>query len=73
MINLPENGYTPTNYQALVKLTRLSNADFYRKFEIAEQTFYCHLKGTRTMKWQDWQSLLDAVTKFLINKKAHPN
>ena len=59
MINLPESGYTPANYQALVKLTNLSNADFYRTFEIPEQTFYCHLKGTRTMKWRDWKELLD--------------
>jgi len=61
-MNLPDQGYTPKNYQALVKLTKLTNADFYRKFEIPEQTFYCHQKGTRTMKWQDWQKLVKAVT-----------
>lgn len=61
-IELPESGYTPSNYKALVKLTNLSNADFYRQFEIPEQTFYCHYKGTRTMKWQDWQALMEAVT-----------
>ena len=64
-IDLPDQGYTPANYQALVKLTNLSNADFYRTFEIPEQTFYCHLKGTRTMKWQDWQLLFNAVEMHL--------
>lgn len=61
MVNLPEQGYTPFNYQALVKITGLSNADFYRTFEIPEQTFYTHYKGTRTMKWQDWQNLVNVV------------
>jgi predicted transcriptional regulator len=61
MINLPEQGYTPKNYQALVKSTGLSNADFYRTFDIPEQTFYKHRNGTRTMKWREWAGLLDSV------------
>lgn len=65
MIKLPDQGYTPSNYKALVELTKLSNADFYRQFDIAEQTFYKHLNGSRTMKWQDWQSLLTQVTDYL--------
>lgn len=64
MLNLPERGYTPNNYQALVKLSGLSNADFYREFDIPEQTFYKHYKGTRTMKWQDWKNLYDMVEVF---------
>lgn len=65
MLNLPDQGYTPNNYKALVELTQLSNADFYRQFNIPEQTFYTHRSGTRTMKWQDWQSLLTQVTDYL--------
>ncbi|WLG12784.1 hypothetical protein Q6344_09205 [Psychrobacter cibarius] len=65
MLNLPEQGYTPNNYKALVELTKLSNADFYRQFKIPEQTFYHHSSGSRTMKWQDWQSLLTQVTNYL--------
>lgn len=61
----PEHGYTPTNYKALVELTKLSNAAFCRQFDIPEQTFYKHLNGSRTMKWQDWQSLLTQVTNYL--------
>ena len=65
MLNLPEQGYTPTNYRALVELTQLSNAAFCRQFEIPEQTFYTHRSGSRTMKWQDWQSLLTQVADYL--------
>ena len=61
MLKLPEQGYTPLNYQALVKLTGLSNAAFCRTFDIPEQTFYKHRSGTRTMKWQEWQALLTAI------------
>lgn len=64
MLNLPEQGYTPNNYKALVELTKLSNAAFYRQFDIPEQTFYKHHSGTRTMKWQDWQKLVEAVAEF---------
>jgi len=64
-IDLPDQGYTPKNYQALVKLTKLSNADFYRTFEIPEQTFYKHRSGGRTMKWQEWQILINAVKQYL--------
>lgn len=67
MLNLPEQGYTPDNYKALVKLTNLTNADFCREFDIPEQTFYKHRLGSRTMKWKEWQSLYNAVVDF--NKK----
>lgn len=67
-MNLPEQGYTPKNYKALVESTGLTNASFCRQFDIPEQTFYCHLKGTRTMKWQAWKNLYDAVIDF--NKKV---
>lgn len=60
-MDLPEHGYTPNNYKALVQSTGLTNAQFCREFEIAEQTFYNHLRGSRTMKWQDWEALLDKV------------
>lgn len=65
MINLPDVGYTPANYKALVRLTRLTNAEFYRTFDIPEQTFYKYYAGTRTMKWQDWQALLETVKQHL--------
>lgn len=63
-MKLPETGYTPENYKALVELTGLSNAEFYREFDIPEQTFYKHLAGSRTMKWKEWQLLYDAVVSF---------
>lgn len=67
LLNSPEVGYTPANYKALVKLTKLTNAEFHRTFNIPEQTFYNHYVGKRTMKWQDWQKLLTDVE----NNKTH--
>ena len=61
MLNLPNQGYTPANYAALVKLTSLSNVDFCETFDIPKGTFEKHKSGKRTMKWQDWQSLLETV------------
>jgi len=66
-INLPEQGYTPANYKALVELTQLSNAEFCRTFEIGESTFYKHYAGTRTMKWQDWQALLNTTEQYIMS------
>lgn len=65
MINLPEIGYTPANYKVLVELTSLTDADFYNQFQIPRQTFKHHYDGTRTMRWQDWQQLLQQVNDFV--------
>lgn len=64
-LNFPNVGYTPFNYQFLVKTTGMSNADFYRKFDIHEQTFYSHYAGNRTMNWRKWQDLLDSVLIYM--------
>lgn len=63
--NLPDQGYTPANYAKLVELTKLSNVAFCELFNIPKGTFEKHKAGTRTMKWQDWQSLLTEVTKHI--------
>ena len=63
--SLPEQGYTPANYAKLVELTQLSNVAFCEQFNIPKGTFEKHKAGTRTMKWQDWQSLLAQVTDHL--------
>ena len=68
MINLPEQGYTPANYAKLVELTGLSNVAFCELFSIPKGTFEKHKAGTRTMKWQDWQSLLTEVTHYIKEK-----
>lgn len=65
MIKLPEHGYTPTNYQALVESTNLSSKVFYTQFDIAERTFFNHKSGARTMGWQEWQSLVESVKQYL--------
>lgn len=64
-ITLPEHGYTPANYQALVELTNLSAKGFYKQFDIAERTFFNHKSGARTMGWQEWQSLVLLVMQYL--------
>lgn len=65
LLILPEYGYTPANYQALVELTNLSSKGFYTQFDIAERTFFNHKSGARTMGWQEWQSLVLLVKQYL--------
>lgn len=65
MPNLPEQGYTPANYAKLVELTELSNVAFCEQFSIPKGTFEKHKAGSRTMKWQDWQALLNNVNNFI--------
>ncbi len=69
MINLPDQGYTPANYAALVKLTKLSNVAFCEQFSIPKGTFEKHKAGARTMKWQDWQALLETVKQYLATEQ----
>lgn len=70
MFNLPEQGYTPANYAKLVELTELSNVAFCELFSIPKGTFEKHKAGTRTMKWQDWQALLETVKQHLTTDAA---
>ena len=69
MINLPEQGYTPANYAKLVELTELSNVAFCELFNIPKGTFEKHKSGKRTMKWQNWQSLLETVKHNLTTEQ----
>lgn len=69
MFNLPEQGYTPANYAKLVELTELSNVAFCELFSIPKGTFEKHKAGTRTMKWQDWQALLETVKQYLATEQ----
>lgn len=69
MLNLPEQGYTPANYAKLVELTGISNVAFCELFNIPKGTFEKHKAGTRTMKWQNWQSLLETVEQHLTTEQ----
>lgn len=69
-MNLPEQGYTPANYAKLVELTQLSNVAFCELFYIPKGTFEKHKAGTRTMKWQDWQALLETVKNYLTTEQT---
>lgn len=64
-----KRGYTPKNYQALVKSTGLSNADFMRKFDVPESTFYANIAEIdnarhSSMSYKTWRKLVGEVEKF---------
>lgn len=65
MIDFPEKGYTPKNYQALVDATKLTPKAFYERFDIAHRTFNNHKSGTRTMKWHEWSDLVAKVEVYI--------
>ena len=71
MLNLPEQGYTPANYAKLVELTQLSNVAVCELFDIPKGTFEKHKAGTRTMKWQDWQYLIESVKRYLTMEQKN--
>lgn len=66
-MNLPNQGYTPANYAKLVELTELSNVAFCELFDIPKGTFEKHKSGKRTMKWQDWQLLLNITEQYIMS------
>lgn len=66
VIDFPDHGYSPKNYKALVNATKLSNVGFQAAFDIPNQTFYHHRNGTRTMNWEQWQSLVNDVMEFTV-------
>lgn len=68
LIELPEYGYTPANYHALVDITTLNPKRFYEQFGIPERTFYNHRSGTRSMGWHEWQYLITAVEDYLVSR-----
>lgn len=65
-----EIGYTPNNYKRLIAQTGLSVTDFAKQFDIPLPTLFHHQKGARTMKWRDWQDLLERVNNFKNNQKS---
>lgn len=65
MIDLPDHGYSPDNYQRLVSATKLKPKQFCQQFGIPAPTFYQHRRGTRTMSWKQWFALLNEVESYL--------
>lgn len=62
-------GYTPKNYKLLVKSTGLSNAEFMRKFNVSESTFYANIVEIdnarhSSMSYKTWLKLCEKVEKF---------
>lgn len=68
MIDFPENGYTPKNFEALVKATGLNNISFINSFKLSKASFYFYKKGTVTMQHKDWVMLTQKVEASLIAK-----
>lgn len=69
MITLPDDGYTPSNFAALVDASGLTNADFMRRFDIKKATFYLYKNGGITMSWHNWARVYSEVERFITNKE----
>ena len=68
MIEFPDNGYSPNNFKALVKATKLSKVDFIKEFKVSKAMFYRYQNGEATMQHDDWLSLKATVEKFIQTK-----
>ena len=65
---LPEHGYTPNNFSALVLYSGLKNADFMQRFNIKRATFYCYKSGKFNPDWQWWLELKLSVERYVLNE-----
>lgn len=68
-IKLPEYGYTPKNFAALVDATGMTNAKFIRQFNIKHSSFYKWCAGDRSMSHKTWESLLVDVQSYITSSK----
>lgn len=68
-IKLPECGYTPRNFAALVDATGMSNASFIRKFNIKHSSFYKWCAGDRSMSHKTWETLLNDVQSHVSSTR----
>ena len=69
MINYPDIGFTPDNFQALVDATSMSNKMFIEVFDLDRASFYFYKKGDVTMQYKDWEALRLMVESRLITGK----
>lgn len=69
MIDFPENGYTPKNFEVLVKATGLNNISFINNFGLSKASFYFYKKGDVTMQHKDWVMLTKKVEASLVKEK----
>ncbi|WP_131667399.1 hypothetical protein [Psychrobacter pygoscelis] len=59
MIDFTQYGYSPANFEALVKSSGVkSNAQFIRDNNMSEKMFYRYKNGEVSITWQDWQALV---------------
>ena len=61
-----ELGYTPSNLKKLATLTELNYADFVRKYELKNSTFFNNIadissKNHRSMSYKSWHELTQKV------------
>lgn len=69
MINYPDVGFTPNNFQALVNASGLNNKMFIEVFGMDRASFYFYKNGDVTMQHKDWQILKDKVEGKIITGK----
>lgn len=68
--NIEKSGYSPENLKKLIKYTRLSNAEFSRKFDIPINTLSANISDVenskhRSMSYKTWIDLIQKVKKFM--------
>ena len=65
---LPDHGYTPANFAALVLYSGLKNAEFMARFNIKRATFYCYKSGKFNPDWQYWLDLKLSVERYKLDE-----
>lgn len=68
MINFPDSGYSPKNFEALVEATGLRNTEFIEAFKLSKASFYFYKKGDVTMQHKDWVKLTQKVEASLVKE-----
>lgn len=69
-IVLPEYGYTPNNFNELIRISGMSNARFMKQFDINYSSFYKYTKGERSMSYLTWERIYKEAINHLKNQSA---
>lgn len=64
MIDSPELGYTPSNFNKVFKTTHLTAVAFQNAFGVPRATFHKWMNGQATPSYKRWCRLLEAVQEY---------
>ena len=60
MIKFTQYGYSPANFEALVKYSGVeSNLQFIKNNDMSKAQFYRYMSGETSITWHDWQKLVE--------------